>query len=54
MGRNYRVQLNFKVRTIEEVEANDEGEALVKARELAEQASLDNFEFVEEDESKLL
>ena len=54
MARNFRVQLIYKVRTIEEVEANDEGEALAKAREHAEQASLDNFEFIEEEDSKML
>lgn len=50
----YTIQLNY-VATIEvEVEANDEGEALDKARDVAEEADMAEFVLTSERESQVL
>lgn len=51
---NYTVELNYTASIILDVEAENEGEALHKARELAEQAPMSSFFIVEEEQSKIL
>lgn len=53
MGR-YTVELKYIATITEVVEANDEGEALDKARNKAEDADMSEFSIVEEKESRLL
>lgn len=50
----YSIQMNYKVQFTSTVEANDEGEALTKAREMAENADISDFNFVEELESQIV
>lgn len=50
----YTIELNFKARIAKTVEANDEGEALEKARTLAEDADMKEFTITEEMESRVL
>lgn len=50
----YNVQLNFNATIEVIVEANDEGEALGKARELAEDADITEFVLNDERESVIL
>ena len=41
--KKYTIQLNYNASIIEEVHADDEGEALDKARDLAEDADIRQF-----------
>lgn len=50
----YTIELNYKVSITQSVEAKDEGEALDKARNLAEEADMDDFVIVEELESHMI
>lgn len=54
MANLYSVELNFDTSIVLEVEANDEGEALAKARELAEMAPMSRFSITEEHNSRIL
>ena len=54
MGNHYTVELNYNASFTVDVEANDEGEALSKARELAEMAPMSRFTIVEESRSRIL
>lgn len=49
----YTVTLNYIVSITKTVEAKDEGEAYTKARNLADEADLSEFNFVREIESNL-
>lgn len=53
MGQ-YTIELNYRATITQTVEANDEGEALDKARNLAEEADMENFVIVEELESQMI
>lgn len=50
----YTIELNYKVSITQTVEANDEGEALDKARNLAEEADMDEFVIIEELETQMI
>ena len=52
--RHYTIQLNYNASIIEEVEAEDEGEALDKARDKAEDADIKQFTICGERESQIL
>ena len=52
--KKYTIQLNYNASIIEEVHADDEGEALDKARDLAEDADIRQFTIGSERESKIL
>jgi hypothetical protein len=51
---NYTIELTYTANIIKNVEANDEGEALEKARDLAEESDINEFVIVEERESRIL
>lgn len=51
---NYTIELKFECKITQTVEANDEGEALDKARTLAEDADFAEFTLLEEKESTIL
>ena len=50
----YTIESKYVVTITHSVEANDEGEALDKARNLAEEADMDDFVIVEELESQMV
>ena len=50
----YTIESKFVVTITHSVEANDEGEALDKARNLAEEADMDEFVISEELESQII
>lgn len=50
----YTVQMNYNASIIAEVMAEDEGEALDKARDYAEDADIRQFTIGSENESKIL
>lgn len=52
--KRYSIQCNYKAHFIAEVEAEDEGEALNKAREMAEDADISDFTIGAEDEFQIL
>lgn len=52
--QNYTIELTYTANIIKSVEANDEGEALEKARDLAEESDMNEFVIVEERESRIL
>ena len=54
MASLYTVELNFQSSITLDVKANDEGEALQAARDLAEQAPMSSFSIVEENRSRIL
>ena len=56
MAKGYTIQLNYNATITVNVEGkfNDEGEALNKAREIAEDADINEFTIGEERESKIL
>lgn len=51
---NYTIQLNYNASIIVEVSANDEGEALGKAREIAEEADMEQFSLGEEKNTNII
>lgn len=50
----YTIELNYNARITQVVDANDEGEALDKARTLAEEADMNDFIFTHENESHII
>lgn len=56
MARKYTIQLNYLATINVSVEGdfNDEGEALNKAREIAEDADINQFSLGEEKESRII
>lgn len=54
MANLYTIEFNFSASIVIDVEANDEGEALTKARELAEMAPMSRFSITEEHNSRIL
>lgn len=54
MASIYTVDLNYKTTITFDVKASDEGKALQKARDLAEQAPMSSFTIVEEDRSRIV
>ena len=52
--RKYTIQMNYNASIIFEVLANDEGEALDKARDKAEDADIRQFTIGSENESRIL
>ena len=52
--RKYAKQMNYNASIIVEVLANDEGEALDKARDKAEDADIRQFTIGSENESRIL
>lgn len=49
----YSVEMNYAATITFDVKANDEGEALQKARDLAEQAPMSSFSIVEENRARI-
>lgn len=54
MSAHYTVELNFLASIVLDVKAEDEGDALQKARDIAEQAPMSSFAIVEENNSRIL
>lgn len=52
--KKYTIRLNYNASIVEEVMANDEGEALSKARDKAEDADIRQFTICGERESQIL
>ena len=50
----FTIKLNYKASVVFEVEADDEGKALDKARNLAEDADIDQFSVGEELDSEII
>lgn len=50
----YTIELNYNARIIQVVNAENEGEALDKARNLAEEADIKDFIITNERESRIL
>ena len=50
----YTIQYNYNATVTVDVEANDEGEALSKGRELAEEADIKEFTICGEREAQIL
>lgn len=50
----YTIEINYKASITQTVEADNEGEALDKARNLAEEADMEDFVLVEELESQMV
>jgi hypothetical protein len=53
MGK-YKIQYNYNASIIVEVDANDEGEALEKGRNIAEEADIKQFTICGEKESQII
>ena len=52
--QNNTIELTYIANIIKNVDANDEGEALEKARDLAEESDINEFAIIEERESRIL
>ncbi len=52
--KKYTIQLNYNASIVVEVNANDEGEALDKARDKAEDADIKQFTICGERESQII
>ena len=50
----YTIKIEYKAHYMATVEAKDEGEALHKAREMAEEADANDFVLTEENESRIV
>lgn len=50
----YEIELNYNAKIIQVVEAENEGEALDKARDLSEEADRSDFIICDERESRIL
>ena len=50
----YTIELNYNARITRTIEANDEGEALEKARQLAEDADMNEYTLTEEKTSRII
>ena len=53
MGK-YKIQYNYNASIVVEVDANDEGEALEKGRNIAEEADIKQFTICGEGESQII
>lgn len=53
MGQ-FNIELNYIASIIKHVEADNEGDALEKARNLAEESDINEFVIVEERESRII
>ena len=51
---NFTIELNYNASIVFDVQANDEGEALDKARNLAEECDITDFTLTHENESRVL
>ena len=51
---NYTVELNYNARIVVDVDAENEGDALGKAREIAEIAPMSSFNITEEERGRIL
>lgn len=51
---HYTVELNYNARIVIDVDAHDEGDALSKAREIAETAPMSSFNLTEEERGRIL
>ena len=51
---NYTIQMNYNATITIDVDAKDEGEALSKAREMAEEADIKEFSICGEREAQIL
>lgn len=51
---SYTIELNYLTSITLEVEADNEGDALHRAREIAEEAPMSSFSIVEEENSRIL
>ena len=54
MANLYTVELNYRAVITVDVSAEDEGEALTKARELAEMAPMNSFSLADESHSRIV
>lgn len=54
MASQYTIEMNYIASIVIDVEANDEGEALTKARELAEMAPMSNFALTSEENARII
>lgn len=50
----YTIELNYNARITKVVDAEDEGDALEKARQLAEDSDMNEFIITEEKESRII
>ena len=50
----YTIELNYNARIVQTVEADNEGDALEKARNLAEEADMKDFVLTNENESRII
>ena len=50
----YDFELNYNARIVHTVEARDEGEALYKARTMAEESDIHDFSLTDERESRVI
>ena len=51
---NYKIQYNYNASIVVDVEAKDEGEALEKGRNIAEEADIKQFTIFGEKEAQIL
>ena len=51
---NYKIQYNYNASIIVEVDAKDEGEALEKGRNIAEEADIKQFTICGENEAQIV
>jgi hypothetical protein len=51
---HFTVEINYNASIIFDVEAKDEGEALDKARNLAEESDISDFTLTHENESRII
>jgi hypothetical protein len=54
MAQKYTIQLNYNASIVVDVTAENEGEALDKARDIAEDADMHQFTIGSENESRIL
>ncbi|MBR6517610.1 MAG: hypothetical protein IKT40_12335 [Bacilli bacterium] len=52
--RKFTIEMNYNASIIFDVEAEDEGQALDKARNLAEEADISDFTLTHENESRVI
>lgn len=51
---NFTIEINYLASIVKTVDAVDEGDALNKARDMAEESDINEFVLVEERESRIL
>lgn len=54
MAASYTIEVRYVASATYQVEGNDEGEALDKANELAESADINEFQFCEQLDSRII